>query len=105
MSTLASNLKNAPLNEILYCNKIISKVYHNAYQLNYIKINGKQKIVAYTDASCENLKNSGSQGAYLIFLMGENNFCNLLSWQSKQLKRVARSSLSEVLFSSIDNIL
>ena len=76
-------------NEILYCNKIISKVYHNSYQSNYIKINREQKIVVYTDASCGNLKNGESQGAYLIFLMGENDFCNLLSWLSKQLKRVA----------------
>ena len=77
------------VNEILYCNKIISKVYHNSYQSNYIKINREQKIVVYTDASCGNLKNGESQGAYLIFLMGENDFCNLLSWLSKQLKRVA----------------
>ena len=77
------------VNEILYCNKIISKVYHNSYQSNHIKINREQKIVVYTDASCGNLKNGESQGAYLIFLMGENDFCNLLSWLSKQLKRVA----------------
>ena len=77
------------VNEILYCNKIISKVYHNSYQSNYIKINRKQKIVVYTDASCGNLKNGESQGAHVIFLMGENDFCNLLSWLSKQLKRVA----------------
>ena len=36
-------------------------------------------MVVYTDASCGNLKNGGSQEVYLIFLMGENNFCNLLS--------------------------
>ena len=90
MSTLASNLDNATVNEILYCNKITSNVYHNSYQLSYIKINGKQKTVIYTDASYGNLKNGGSQGAYLIFLMEENNFCNLLSWQSKQVKRVAQ---------------
>ena len=79
VTTLASNLKNATVNKILYCNKIISKVYHNLHLLNYIKINGKKKMVVYTDASCGNLKNGGSQEVYLIFLMGENNFCNLLS--------------------------
>ena len=84
--TLESNLKNATVNELLYWNKIISKVYHNSFQL---KINWKQKIVAYTDASCGNLKNSRSQGTYLTLLMKENNFCNLLGWQSKQLKPVA----------------
>ena len=79
MSTLASNLNNATVNEILYCNKIISKVYHNSYQLNYININREQKIVICTDASCGNLKNGGSQGVHLIDVIGENDFCNLLS--------------------------
>ena len=78
MSTLASNLKNTTVNEIYY-NKIILKVYHRSYQLNYIKINGKQKIVVYTDASCGNLKNGENQGAYQIFVMGENKFYNLFS--------------------------
>ena len=58
--TLASNLKNATVYELLYWNKVVLKVYHNSFQLNYIKINWKQKIVAYTDASCRNLKNSRS---------------------------------------------
>ena len=93
VSTLASSLNNATVNEI-YCNKIISKVYHNSYQLNYIKINREQKIVVCTDVSCGNVKNGGNQGAHLIFLMGENNFCNLVNWQLKQLKHVAQSLLT-----------
>ena len=104
VSTLALNLDNATVNETLYCNKIISQVYHNSYQLNYIKISGKQKIVVYTDVSCGNLKNSGSQGAYLIFRMGENNFCNLLSWQSKQLKHVAQCSLTAETIALLDGV-
>ena len=94
VSTLASNLNNATVNETLYCNKIISKVYHNSYQLNYMKINREQKIVVGTDTSCENLKNSESEGVHLTFLMGENNFCDLLSWHSKQLKRAAQGLLT-----------
>ena len=72
--------------------------------MNYIKINGDQKIVVYTDASCGTLKNSGSQGAYLIFLMGENNFYNLLSWQLKQLKSVAGSSLTADAIALLDGV-
>ena len=51
-------------------------------------------MVVCTDASCGNVKNGGSQGVHLIFLMGENNFCNLLNWQLKQLKHVAQSLLT-----------
>ena len=78
LSTLALNLNNSIINQILYCNQILSKNYQNSYQLNYTKITRKQKIVVYTDASCGNLKNGRSQGAYFIFFMGENNCCNLL---------------------------
>ena len=72
--------------------------------MNYIKINGKQKIVVYTDVACGNLKNSGSWGAYLIFRMGENYFCNLLSWQSKQLKHVAQCSLTAETIALLDGV-
>ena len=58
----------------------------------------------YTDASCGNLKNGESQGAYQIFLMGENKFCNLLSWQSDQLKRVARNSLTAETIALLDGV-
>ena len=72
--------------------------------MNYIKINGKQKIVVYTDVACGNLKNSESWGACLIFRMGENYFCNLLSWQSKQLKRVAQCSLTAETIALLDGV-
>ena len=61
-------------------------------------------MVVYTGASCGNLKNIESQGVYLIFLMVENNFCNQLSWQSKQLKRVARSSLIAETIALLDGL-
>ena len=104
VSTIASNLNIVTVNEILYCNKIISKVYHNSYQLNSMKINREQKIVVCTDPSCGNLKSSGSQGVHLTFLMGENNFCNLLNWQSKQLKRVAQNLLTAETIASLDGV-
>ena len=61
-------------------------------------------MVVYTDASCGNLKNGGSQEVYLIFLMEEDNFCNLLSWESKQLKRVTRSSLTAETIALLDGV-
>ena len=55
----------------------------------------------YTDASCGNLKNGESQGAYQIFLMGENKFCNLFSWQSNF---VARNSLTAETIALLDGV-
>ena len=64
------------------------------YHLTYRPIRENHKIVLFTDASFGNLPNGGSQGAHLIYLIGDGNTCNLISWQSKQIKRVAKSSLT-----------
>ena len=50
--------------------------------------------MAYSDAAFGNLSNGGSQGAYLVFLVDDQGKCNLISWQSKRIKRVVRSSLA-----------
>ena len=57
-------------------------------------MNSDLKLVVYVDAAHENLPDGGSQEGYLIFLVGDNNKCSLINWQSKQIKRVARTSLS-----------
>ena len=36
--------------------------------------------------------------------MGENKFCNLFSWQSNQLKRVARNSLTAETLALLDGV-
>ena len=46
----------------------------------------------------------GNQGSYLIFLVDTDNHCNLLSWQSKRLKRIPRSSLAAETVAALDGI-
>ena len=60
--------------------------------------------MVFSDAAFGNLKNGGSQGGHLIFLVGENNKCNLLGWQSKKLKRVVRSTLAAETLALLDAI-
>ena len=48
----------------------------------------------YVDAAFGNLADGGSQGGYLVFLADQHNNCNLISWQSKRLKRIVRSTLA-----------
>ena len=89
---------------MIQCNKIITKVGNNSYQLKYSSLKGKPRLNVYTDASYGNLQNGGSQGGYLIFIAGEDNTFNLLSWQSKQLKRIARSTLTAETISLVDGV-
>ena len=92
--SLAANFKNASSKDIQLLNKTIKKVHEFPAHINFFNLGKVKKIVVYTDASLGNLPDGGSQGAYLIFLVGENGKSNLVSWQSKRLKRVARSSLT-----------
>ena len=50
--------------------------------------------MCYTDASFASLTNSGSQEGTLVFLVGDTGRCNLISWNSKRIKRVAKSALA-----------
>ena len=52
------------------------------------------KFATFTNAAYANLIDGGSQGAYFIFLVGENRACNLISWQSKRIKRIVKSTLA-----------
>ena len=91
---IASNLKNATIKDLIIVNKIIKRLRETQYYLKYRPIRENHKIVLFTDASFGNLPNGGSQGPHLIYLVGDDNTCNLMSWQSKRIKRVAKSSLT-----------
>ena len=56
------------------------------------------------DAAFVNHEDRGSQGGYLIFLVDENSKFNLISWQSKRIKRVIRSSLAAETLALSDSV-
>ena len=101
---MASNLTRASINELIQCNKIISKVKDINLKLPFRKLQGNLKLVVYTDASLGNLTDGSSQGAYLIFLVENNGWCNLLSWHSERLKRMPRSSLAAEAIAVLDGL-
>ena len=72
--------------------------------MRYIKF-GKDKdlkIIQFTDGAHGNLVDRGSQGGYFVFLVGENGKCALISWQSKKIHRVVKSSLAAETLSMSD---
>ena len=60
------------------------------------------QIVAYSDASFANLMDGGSQGGHIIFLMGENGQYMPISWQSKRIKRIVKSTLAAETLAMVD---
>ena len=103
MSMLASSLNNTTVSEIKLCNKLISKI-KNKITLKYKKLVNNLELFLYTDASFGNLKDGGSQGAYLVCLLDERDNCNLITWQSKCLKHIPRSSLVAETIALLDGI-
>ena len=62
------------------------------------------KLFVYINAFFSNLKDGGSERAYLVLLLDESDNCNLITWQSKQLKRIPRSSLAAETIALLDDI-
>ena len=53
------------------------------------------RFVTYQDASYAKLENGGSQGAHVIFLVDDNGNAAPISWQSKRIRRVVKSTLQQ----------
>ena len=91
VSTTAINLANPKINDLITINKIF-KITKGEF--SFQQIAEPVSIIVYTNAAFGNLPEGGSQWAYLIFLTGKHSKCNLISWQSKIIRRVVRSSLA-----------
>ena len=94
VSTTAINLTNPKINDLITINKIVRKTKGEMYKFSFQQIVEPVSNTVYTDAAFGNLPDGGSQRAYLIFLTGKDSKCNLISWQSKRIRRVVRSSLA-----------
>lgn len=105
---LATNFKIATIHDLRRANKVLRRLKsdNTALKLQHLGHSSNLKLVCYADASFANLCDEGSQAGNLIFLVGQNDKCNLLCWESKRIKRVVKSSLAaETLAASegIDN--
>ena len=80
------------MKNILEANKIVRKLVSHSIKFCYQNLSPSEclKFVTFSDAANANLIDGGSQGAYFIFLVGENGACNLISWQSWRIKRIVR---------------
>ena len=87
--------KQAVVQDILSANKVLNSVKRKKYSISYVPLQLRSlTIECFSDASYGNLDNGGSQGGYLVFLSDENGKRALISWQSKRIKRVVKSTLA-----------
>ena len=88
-------VKNPTVRDLVQANKHVKKLHAESVCLRITKIClSSARIVCYTDASFANLRDGASQGGYIIFLVGKDGKYSPLTWKSKKLKRVVKSTLS-----------
>ena len=105
-SKLASEFKDATINTVLQANKIIKHLKSETVELRFQHLENDIDLVIFSDSSLGNLCDGGTQGGQFILLRGKSGMFSPLTWQSKRIRRVARSTLAAetlALADAIDN--
>lgn len=61
-------------------------------------------IVVVSDASYANLPDGSSQGGYVIFMVDSSGRCCPLSWQSRKIRKVCKSTLAAEGWSLVEGL-
>ena len=104
VSELTSSLKEKGVDSISMINKTIRKVKKYPAQLfipNLGSLCGLRLEVC-CDASFAGHSNGVSQGGYIIYLVGNNNQYVPISWQSRRIRRVVKSTHAAETLAMVD---
>ena len=104
VATVASKLSVSTVDDMKRVNKIIRKVQAEQVYLNFNDLGEEIELLLFSDASFGNLADGGSQGGYVIFLKGMNGKINPVTWQSKKIRRVVRSTLASEALALADGV-
>ena len=100
---LSKAIKSAKIYDLMRANKIVKLVKDNEVFVKYSALRNASSLVieCYSDASYGNLTDGGSQGGYLIFV-GDGSVSNMISWQSRRIRRVVKSTLAAEALALLD---
>ena len=101
---LSTVVSKATVDDILRANKVVKKVKQRNVTLQFkaLDCSDGYTLECYSDASFGNLPGGGSQGGYIIFLVDSNGIKCPLTWQSKKVRRVVKSTLAAETLSLLD---
>ena len=93
-----TSIKDATQWDIMRANKVVKKMQLDDLSLRYTPLGKLEEsiMVCYSDASLGNLRGNASQRGFLIFVFGCNGNKSLLTWQSKKIRRVVKSTIAAV---------
>ena len=89
-------VSNSTVGDIHSTNKCVQKLQSEDVVIKFKSLEHIKtcSIRAYSDAALRNLPGGSSQGDFIIFLHGENGNVIQMSWRSRKIKRVVRSTLA-----------
>ena len=104
VSQLSSRFKNAKVEDIMKANKVVKRVMSNQYCVEFPSLGSLEHctIECFSDASLGNLPCGGSQGGFVIFICGSNGKRSPIMWQSRKVRRVAKSTLAAEALALLD---
>ncbi|VDI53393.1 Hypothetical predicted protein [Mytilus galloprovincialis] len=104
VAAISSKIKSSTIEDLKKVNKIIRKVQNDPVSLQFQNLGHNVKFILFSDASFGNLPDGGSQGGYVVLLMGDDGKVNPITWQSKKLRRVVRSTLASEALALADGV-
>ena len=76
-------------------NKALRELKSNKFSIKFPPLDlPSVKISVFCDASYANLYNGSSQGGFIVFLSDKTSLCAPISWASRKLRRVVKSTLA-----------
>ena len=101
---LSGRCRDAKVEDLLSTNKVVRSVRDLQYSLFYPQLSNIQElsIECYCDASFANLDGGGSQGGYVLFLADQQGKRSLISWKSRRVRRVVKSTIAAETLALLD---
>ena len=100
------SFKDATVKDLKKVNKVVCRLHNDHVSIKYENIGdlSRCKLVTFSDASYGNLADGGSQGGHIIFICNNSNKVIPLQWQSKRIRRIARSTMAAECLAMVDAV-
>ena len=100
----STNFKNSRVSDILQANKTLRHLKGESVEIRFPSLSDLKdlSVVAFADASYANLRDGGSQGGFVIFIMDNKKNACPIAWSSKRIKRVVKSTLAAETLSMVE---
>ena len=101
---IANSLNSGNHKVFTAANKLVRKVKNQDIVLHFhddLDISSCA-VVSFCDASFANLPNAGLQGGYLCFLIDTNGVYCPITWQSRKIKRVVKSTIAAECLAAVE---